>query len=938
MRSILQPGEPPVEAPAGEPLPCAFLCMQSLNAAKGFFLGELLTECERYVKSEEHPFGNRQQKRSFLSTPDVQTTLTIIRLLLEALQTIHRSFLHGDISPGNIFIDGDLSSGKLRGVVLLDFGSAQALKNGKAELSPQQKLYTTAAFCAPEIRRSGAEKVILTPAADTYAAARLLKALLHQYGCFYLRRHDAANLERTLDETEALRETDANPSTRRVLPALNDLLRGALSPNPERRMTLDKMMEEVDQLYRKLQPPAWKMRLGLPQLNGDEVLGREKNVGEIEAELQNNQKANGKLVLHGFSGIGKTKLVTLLGYNWAERYPGSQVYYAFYPGSMINLVLDTLGHNISTVHFTEMRNGKEEPRLSSDIIDDVFQELNIHMNEGDLLIIDNVDDDTKKHWNSVVHGETVQGQTDLFTRLCQLNCKVLFVTRLDVSNVTGIVPFEVDRLEPEPLRAILRENSKDANGHSDAQKRSDEELDGLINLVDHHTMTVDMIARTMRESELTVPEIYDELRRDDYGSDAFVEINGQKDTDYSEGKIEGHLIRLFRLANFNEWEQDVLRYAQLIGENNGMYKTLFLSCCPHKVKGKNAQNLSALNHLIRLGYVQQKKEGDSEKIILNLHTLVRVVTKKVLPLEEKLADSFLDAMPLPYRGYGADNSDLLLASIAESYIQAREVVGKETILFGYWSSCASVWLVDARKMPFTDGKKNVERFIEYLSDAVRIYNALKKGDVSLKGVQNAQKKVLCLHWNIWRGLSYATPGMVRQKCGTSEAAQKYWTFCIGEPERNPTYPALFQEYQKCADLWEEVRQKLVTEFHPENYSDYWSYTNLVDVKEQIRTEKEIQKNFERKTVEDYKHYLSICRWLRINAEDLNAANGMEDSQSEEELLLEQQEKRATREYLEILEEQSPIEYKKIIQVYQDYISCCRRNPNKEVVELYCKNF
>lgn len=150
----------------------------------------------------------------------------------------------------------------------------------------------------------------------------------------------------------------------------------------------------------------------------------------------------------------------------------------------------------------------------------------------DLLIIDNVDDDTQEYWDSVVHEETVQGQTDLFTRLCQLNCKVLFVTRLDVSNVTGIVPFEVDRLELDQAAArSCAENSKDVKGRSDAQKRSDEELDRLIALVDRHTMTVDMIARTMRESRLTVPEIYKELSCDGYGSGAFVEISGQKDTD-----------------------------------------------------------------------------------------------------------------------------------------------------------------------------------------------------------------------------------------------------------------------------------------------------------------------------------------------------------------------------------------------------------------------
>lgn len=86
--------------------------------------------------------------------------------------------------------------------------------------------------------------------------------------------------------------------------------------------------------------------------------------------------------------------------------------------------------------------------------------------------------------------------------------------------------------------------------------------------------------------------------------------------------------------------------------------------------------------MIRLGYVQQKKEEDSEKIILNLHMLVRVAAKKVLPIEEKQADAFLEGMPLPYRKYEMEN--LWMASIAESYVQAREVVGKGNI---------SVWLL-----------------------------------------------------------------------------------------------------------------------------------------------------------------------------------------------------------------------------------------------------
>lgn len=617
-------------------LPCCILEMDNLNHKDGLWLQDILREAGK-KKSKETPLGNLQpNSKSVLAVPPLQVTLMLVWRLLILLAKIHEAgYLHGDINLGNVFLAMDDKGANVLNAMLIDFGSARALVDGETAPLGDESVMATPGFAAPELKGGGEQR--LTPKADVYAVGKLMHCLLDQNILEALRKGWYSDFKKDL-KAPTLNASGINDPqlTPAVQKSLDQILSGAAEIKPEKRSSVQEMMEQIMQLYRKIEPPAWQMSLGLLQLNGDEVLGRDKDIKKIEAKLW----AEGKLVLHGFSGIGKTKLVTLLGHKWQRNYPCSQVYYAFYPGSMTGLAVDTLARNMSTVAFTEQKDGKEVPRPVAGIIDDMFRELNAHMHENDLLIIDNVDDDTQEYWDSVVHEETVQGQTDLFTRLCQLNCKVLFVTRLDVSNVTGIVPFEVDRLEPKPLRAILRENSKDAKGRSDAQKRSDEELDRLIALVDRHTMTVDMIARTMRESRLTVPEIYKELSCDGYGSGAFVEISGQKDTDYSKNRIEGHLIRLFRLANFNEREQDMLRYAQLIGENSGMYETLFLSCCPHESKDENTKNLEALNHLLRLGYVQQKTEEDSKKIILNLHTLVRVVARKEFCITEEDTEAF----------------------------------------------------------------------------------------------------------------------------------------------------------------------------------------------------------------------------------------------------------------------------------------------------------
>lgn len=889
-------------------LPCCILEMDNLNHKDGLWLQDILREAGK-AKSKETPLGNLQpNSKSVLAVPPLQVTLMLVWRLLILLAKIHEAgYLHGDINLGNVFLAMDDKGANVLNAMLIDFGSARALVDGETAPLGKESVMATPGFAAPELEGGGEQR--LTPKADVYAVGKLMHCLLDQNILEALRKGWYSDLKKDL-KAPTLNASGINDPqlTPAVQKSLDQILSGAAEIKPEKRSSVQEMMEQIMQLYRKIEPPAWQMSLGLLQLNGDEVLGRDKDIKRIEAKLW----AEGKLVLHGFSGIGKTKLVTLLGHKWQRNYPCSQVYYAFYPGSMTGLAVDTLARNMSTVAFTEQKDGKDVPRPVAGIIDDMFRELNAHMHENDLLIIDNVDDDTKKFWNSVVHEETVQGQTDLFTRLCQLSCKVLFVTRLDVSDVAGIVPFEVDRLEPKPLRAILRENSKDANGHSDAQKRSDEELDRLIALVDRHTMTVDMIARTMRESRLTVPEIYKELSCDGYGSDAFAEISGQKDTDYSENRIEGHLIRLFRLANFNEREQDMLRYAQLIGENSGMYETLFLSCCPHESKDENTKNLEALNHLLRLGYVQQKTEKDSEETILNLHTLVRVVARKELPITLEQCDIFLSALPLPYRRYGVQISPQNRIAMAEAYIQARKIAEKETFLFGYWSSCAAAWLFNVKNH---SRKENyVLRIVEYLPDAMCIYNALNDGLLSVAGVSDIQKKVICLHWNLWNVLSYVTPEYVRKNYETTELAREYWTVCLEEPDRKLTYPVLFQEYEKYSERLEEIKRKLSEELHPDNYLDYWPYTDIASNEKQIQVGKELLEHFERKTNEDYEHYLRICKWLAEKAKEIDYEKNPDKVQ-----IYVQEEKQAAQEYLEFLQEQEPINYEEIIELCWDRI-------------------
>lgn len=784
-------------------LPCCILEMDNLNHRDGRWIQDILREATER-KGEDTPLGNLQEPESepVLAVPPLEVTLMVVWHLLVLLAKIHAAgYLHGDINLGNVFMVLDDKGEKIENAMLIDFGSARELKDGVTAPLGEDAVMATPGFCAPELRDGDGEQR-LTPKADVYSVGKLMHCLLDQNILEALRNgwySDVADeLENPTLDPSGINDARVNPAVRK---SLDRILAGAAEEEPEKRSSVREMLDEVVQLYWKIAPPAWQMSLSLPKLNEDEVLGREKDVKTVENALWEDNT----LVLHGFSGIGKTKFVTLLGHEWERDYPGSRAYYAFFPGSMTGLVVDTLAQHISTVELEETRNGKNVPRAADAIIGDVFRELNAHMHEQDLLIIDNVDSDTVG-WEELVHDEDAPGRTDLFQRFDELQCRVVFVTRMNLQDAKGIVPLEVPELEEKPLRAILRKYS------DDAEKRSDDELDTLIELVERHTMTVDIIARTMKRSRLTVPQIYEELSRGDYDSDAFVEVAGEKENDRKARKIEGHLIRLFRLAGFNEREQEVLRYAQLIGETSGMYEKLFLYCCPHKAKGENAQNIKALDHLIQLGYVQQKKENGTEEVILNLHTLVRVVAKKEMVITPEQCDAFLKQG----QAMVDDGEPDYQFALEDAYSEAWMLYGHKVPIAYLWASyLINLQMMWWEKTDDDDEEEEWDCFIDVIGFS------MQEGIETYPWIANFYLNIF--RWFYWQN------EMFPEELHHLKESEKFCRLMFGKADKREAN-LTFSEEMRLLQKYAETGEKFLKSFHPKTQREQdwvlWVYDAL----------------------------------------------------------------------------------------------------------------
>ena len=105
---------------------CAFLEMDGMTAEQGFPLQALMRECTN-PNGPVHPFGNlRQQEECFVprrncAVPAAAVTMQIFRDTLLALRPLHRAgWIIGDLSSGNLFVEGSLAEGRIQGVSFAD--------------------------------------------------------------------------------------------------------------------------------------------------------------------------------------------------------------------------------------------------------------------------------------------------------------------------------------------------------------------------------------------------------------------------------------------------------------------------------------------------------------------------------------------------------------------------------------------------------------------------------------------------------------------------------------------------------------------------------------------------------------------------------------------------------------------------------------------------
>ena len=522
-------GDLTVETAAGSaPAPAgSFLILRDVSRT-GMFLPQLLAECA-LPPEEGHPLrtGGR---------PSLHTTARILAETLRALELVYQAgYLYGDVQPGNIFFaDARPEKGDIGFVCLLDFGCARPLrarKGGGKETAPitDRMVFSTPGYTAPEITWYNDGTLRLTPAADVYSAGRLLLFLLRGRTYFENGR------DRMLAEGVILlrllpHEGEQLGCTGESLRLLQSLLDWSLALDPDNRYeTAGEMLPEAEKLVELTQPPKNRLTLSCPALPDEEFLPRDEQLAEIDCCLYQRRKP---AVVWGFAGMGKTELVL----KFAQKYTRGQAYFVRFRDSVRQTVTGPIADAFSGYDRRDVH-GREKPE--EQIYREVMKLLG-ERSENDLLILDNMDGDEGGF--DVLRGEPA------FRDLCALPMGLLVTTR---SPAEGGV--EVDTLPLPLLRQLLRRFVPDL---------SDEMADALINAVEGHTLTVELMGRTLKTSipRLSPEVLLEKLTQGDLDSGTLAKVASPKDRAGRMERIQGHLTALFRLADLPMEEKRLLAY------------------------------------------------------------------------------------------------------------------------------------------------------------------------------------------------------------------------------------------------------------------------------------------------------------------------------------------------------------------------------------------
>lgn len=479
----------------------------------------------------------------------IMSVLTRCLAVEKVLKKYHESgWLHLDVKPENIFIIPETKEH----IVLFDFDSLVSLnelKNGG-----DIRFTISDGYTAPEVLNGQRDKIGIRT--DIFSVGALVYFKLFGEVPRSLSLHDRVDFSGI-----KFPDTRYRPVLFREL---SEFFHSTLATSSAARFDSD------DELIQSLERLIQLSDLSGAQLVSNFGYDAANFVGRRD-EIQRINEAFGRshiVFLSGIGGIGKTELAKKYVSEHSDEL--NRIVFCYYSGSVEDTVCDS-------IQITDCEQESGEDR--SEYFRRKLRQLKDMATEQDMIILDNYD---------VSADEGLE-------ELLECPCRFIVTTREDYSgfNYEQIYVDCFDDIED----AITLFTTYDKHRYNSDEQACIREI---IDLLERHTMTVELAAKYLADSDVLPSEFIGELRTNSgiTSADSDIEVSQRKDGKRRIRSITEHLLMLFNMSGFSDGEKELIGSLALLG-NAVMSRKLFLDrFC------KFSGNKGALNKLIKKGWVK----------------------------------------------------------------------------------------------------------------------------------------------------------------------------------------------------------------------------------------------------------------------------------------------------------------------------------------------
>ena len=510
--------------------------------------------------------------RDYRSEADenLQSLFLHLRTLVRIVKKYHDcGMLHLDIKPENVLLIPETKEQ----MVLFDFDSM--VRKEKIQTQPNSWTFSVSdGYAAPELVRGKCSKIC--EATDVYAIGAIAF-----YKLFGRTPNAMDSAVGAIYDFSGMKWKDA-----RYQPVLFRLMQEffhrTLAATVRRRYaSVDEVLEILEKLIRESDVERGFLYHGFAY-NTANFVGRENELRQIETIFSSGQQV---LFLSGMGGIGKTELAKRYAYLYGEEY--RTIVFVPYQESIVQTVCGEDIH-IHNVHREQSEEGLE---TEEEYFERKLKILKEQTTKDNLIILDNFD---------------VEEDEDL-ERFLECPCRFLITTREDFRDY-DFCQIDVQQMEDindvEALFAVYNPRSYEEEERGQIRE--------ILKLVEYHTMTVELIAKYLREAEEEPYVLLEKMRMiEGITGTEEVSVKHRKDRKMQNQKVQEHLQALFDLSGFSNVQLELMQSLSLLGYVRIARET-FLSYVPF------AGAKEALDKLIRLGWVEHNKKTDK----ISLHQII----------------------------------------------------------------------------------------------------------------------------------------------------------------------------------------------------------------------------------------------------------------------------------------------------------------------------